>query len=73
MSRQGRAAAWIRRHRTGLSIARTVALIVAGFGAGPAFTTPRVGDTAAGPGPADEGRASVTRELAQGPGRAADD
>ena len=46
MSRQGRAAAWIRRHRNGLSIALTVALIVALFGAWHAFTTPTFVDTA---------------------------
>ena len=49
MSRQGRAAAWIRRHRNGLSIALTVALIVALFGAWHAFTTPTFVDTAYGP------------------------
>lgn len=60
MSRQGRAAAWIRRHRNGLSIALTVALIVVLFGAWHAFTTPTFVDTAYGPMPDVVGGNSLT-------------
>lgn len=56
MTRPGQASAWVSRHRGGLSIALTVVLIAALFGAWRAFTTPRFVDTAYGPMPDVVGR-----------------